>query len=106
MPLFKALAKSTELRVHEFNAKDFANTAWNFATAGHFTFSNACDAFPGLIDGDGCGDGFLPAEEAHAAINTFSLAFARFHLFGEAELEPLLNGEQEVSSDATISARP
>ena len=78
----------------------------DFATAGHFTFSNACDAFPGLIDGDGCGDGFLPAEEAHAAINTFSLAFARFHLFGEAELEPLLNGEQEVSSDATISARP
>ena len=30
--LFKALAKMAERRLDEFNAQDFANTAWAFAT--------------------------------------------------------------------------
>ena len=32
--LFKSLAKMAERRLDQFNAQDFANTAWAFATVG------------------------------------------------------------------------
>ncbi|MFT6400014.1 MAG: hypothetical protein ACJAYU_004784 [Bradymonadia bacterium] len=57
----------------------------DFIEAGHFTFSNMCDTLPGLIDGDGCGDGFLNPERALDLINRYALAFARAQLWAHPE---------------------
>ncbi len=67
-PIWEALDGPDDMRI-------------DFLGAGHFTFSNMCDTLPGLIDGDGCGDGFLDPVRAQELINRYSLAFARAHLW-------------------------
>ena len=71
----------------------------DLATAGHMTFSDACGLFPGLFSDDGCGDGFLPAEVAHPIINAYSMAFARYHLWGDDTDLDLLLGERSLDPD-------
>ncbi|MEO1266666.1 MAG: alpha/beta fold hydrolase [Myxococcota bacterium] len=86
-----------------WNAMDGPNaTRMVFLNAGHMTFSNLCEVVPGFADDDGCGDSFLPPEEAHIIINAYSMAFARAYVLGDPQaaawLEEgfLLEGEVEV----------
>lgn len=74
----------------------------DFATAGHFTFSIACEL--GFPEGDGCGPDYLPVEEAYDAINALTLAWARHHLFGDDGVLPLLSDPSLTSSDLTFSS--
>lgn len=82
------------------------NLRVDFANAGHFTFSNACQlvdlGFPIGIS-DGCGGTFLPSSRAFAAINAYALAFAERHLLGATDTDALLSGELSIETDATLS---
>lgn len=82
------------------------NLRVDFANAGHFTFSNACQlvdlGFPIGIS-DGCGGTFLPTSRAFPAINAYALAFAEKHLAGATDTDPLLSGELVIETDATLS---
>lgn len=82
------------------------NIRVDFANAGHFTFSNACElvdlGFPIGIS-DGCGATFLPTARAFPAINAYALAFAERHLVGATDTDALLSGELVIETDATLS---
>lgn len=77
----------------------------DFAEAGHFTFSNMCDLFGPVVENDGCEDDFMDVEEAYFVINTFSMAFARFHLLGDDSERALLDGEDLLHPDIVYSRR-
>jgi predicted dienelactone hydrolase len=79
------------------------NLRVSFATAGHFTFSNACTLSLGVTFSDGCGPGFLPPERAHRAINAYALAFLGKHLLAEAAGDDLLTGDRIIEPDITLS---
>ncbi len=74
-----------------------------FATAGHFTFSDACTLSLGATFSDGCGPGFILPENAHRAINAYALAFLGKHLLGDASQDDLLTGERAIEPDVTLS---
>jgi predicted dienelactone hydrolase len=75
----------------------------DFATAGHFTFSDACTLNLGVAITDGCGPGFLPSERAHRAINAYALAFLDLHLRDDRRGAALLSGELTIEPDVTLS---
>ncbi len=82
------------------------NVRLDFATAGHFTFSDACSlAAIGVPVGeaDGCGAGFIPPADAQKAINAYALAFAELHLAGDASGQDLLDGTRTIEPDITLS---
>ncbi|MGM0577648.1 MAG: alpha/beta hydrolase family protein [Myxococcota bacterium] len=87
-PLWEGLEGSGDLRV-------------DIATAGHFTFSNACEI--GLNLDDGCGDEYIPFEDAYDIVRAYSLGFLRHHLLGHAGLAPLLEGEVTLSDEVALS---
>jgi predicted dienelactone hydrolase len=92
-PIWAALDGDSDLRV-------------DFHTAGHFTFSNACEIAPGLIgEGDGCGPSFIGPERAFQAINAYSLAFTRFHVLGEDTDLDLLMGERDFGGDIELFSK-
>ena len=77
----------------------------DFATAGHFTFSNACALAPAIGENDGCGVGFVDLEEAYRTINAFSMAFIQRHLFGDDSGADILDGTRLLSNDITLSKK-
>ncbi len=79
------------------------NRRLDFATAGHFTFSDACALPVAIGEDDGCGPGFLPPERAHAAINAYARAFLDLHLRGDDRGASLLDGELTIETDVTLS---
>ena len=81
--------------------------------AGHFTFSNLCDAAPAVFDGDGCGDEFIDSVEAHQTISAYGLAFGRAILGADHEQGLALVGglnrprvTLEAHQDAACSVDP
>lgn len=72
---------------------------------GHHSFDIACELFPALGEGDGCGDDFVDADEAHRLISTYALAFARRHLFDDNSVSALLDGETSLSTEAVLSKK-
>jgi len=79
------------------------NLRLDFATAGHFTFSDACALPIAIGEDDGCGEGFIEPARAHAAINAYALAFLRLHLQGDDAGAALLSGAEVIEPDATLS---
>lgn len=75
----------------------------DFATAGHFTFSDACALPIAIGEDDGCGAGFIEPAQAHAAINAYALAFLRLHLLGDDSGSALLSGDERIEPDLTLS---
>lgn len=71
-------------------------------TGGHFTFSNACEVLPALGADDGCGEGMIPASDAHEILRTYALAFARKHLFDDDSVEDVLSGAGLGSAEAVV----
>ena len=68
----------------------------SFLDAGHATFTIACEHFPTLEQDDGCGPTFTPILDAQAVMLWHSLAFLRFHLWGDEEArDQLIQGESE-----------
>lgn len=69
----------------------------NLPKAGHFTFSNMCSKFSNVSDqikNDGCSDDFIDPARAHEIINTYSLAFARYHLFDDQKAKAVIDGDR------------
>ncbi|TNF24196.1 MAG: hypothetical protein EP329_25495 [Deltaproteobacteria bacterium] len=79
------------------------NLRIDFATAGHFTFSDACELDVGAAFEDGCGEAFLDADAAHTAIDAYALAFLRLQLLGDTGGVPLLDGTVSIEDDVTLS---
>ncbi|MBN1946054.1 MAG: hypothetical protein JW797_10280 [Bradymonadales bacterium] len=77
----------------------------NFTTGGHFTFSNMCSLMPAAAQDDGCGEGFLPPEQAYAIINAYALAFARHHLWGDQTVSDLLEGSRILSEEVVLLSK-
>ena len=75
----------------------------DFPNAGHFSFSDVCEAVPGAVTDDGCGPGFTPTADVHAVVDTYALAFARRHLFGDARQAALLGGEPPPPDSARLA---
>jgi predicted dienelactone hydrolase len=75
----------------------------DFPEAGHFSFADICEALPGAVRGDGCGDGFTPTPEIHTVANTYTLAFLRKHLFGDTRNDGLLSGDPAPADIAVLS---
>ena len=78
------------------------NRRVDFATAGHFTFSDACGLGLGRLDDDGCGADFIDSDAAHVAIDAYALAFLRLHLLGDASGASILDGTTPLEDDATL----
>ncbi len=92
-PIWAGLDGESDLRV-------------DFHTAGHFTFSNACQIAPGLIgQDDGCGPEFIGPERAFQAINAYSLAFTRYHVLGDDTDLDLLLGERDFGNDIELFSK-
>lgn len=76
----------------------------NLPEAGHFTFSNMCDF--GFADdqprlaNDGCSDDFVDPARAYTLVNTYGLAFARYHLFDDQEAGEIVDGERFPVGDS------
>ena len=75
----------------------------DLTTGGHFTFSNACGLLPGVGDGDGCGPEFITPEETFLVVNAYSMAFARYHLWGDDVAAGLLDGTESISDVIELS---
>ncbi len=66
----------------------------------HFSFVSICydldEAVINLVQPDafedGCGEGFIPAEEAVPVLAAYVFAFGRLHVLGESEWQPVLTG--------------
>lgn len=75
----------------------------DFTTGGHFSFSNACEVAENLNYSigvnDGCSPAFLDPAEVWRVANAYSLAFARFHLWGDESNMDLLNGTEVLNRD-------
>ena len=68
----------------------------DFTGGGHFTFSNMCELLPvGPVLNDGCGEEFIPYEDAFPVINAYTMAWARYVLWGDEEGLDLLRGVDE-----------
>lgn len=91
-PVWDGLAGSQHMRI-------------DFATAGHFTFSNACDFLPSIGLDDGCADRFIEPSRAHQAINSYALAFLRYHLWGDESNADILDGTTQLETDITLSTK-
>lgn len=79
------------------------NLRIDLATAGHFTFSDACSLGLNIGVGDGCGEGFIEPSRAHVAVNAYALAFLRLHLLGDDSGRPLLEGREAADAEVTLS---
>lgn len=68
----------------------------NLPKAGHFTFSNMCDLFGSVeqVKNDGCGMDFIDVQRAYDIINTYSLAYARYHLFDDPDAKEIIDGDR------------
>jgi len=62
--------------------------------AGHFSYSNMCVVlgFVPEVQNDGCDSSFIEPELGFQIMNAYAMAFARLHLFNDAENLDLLNG--------------
>lgn len=77
------------------------NRRIDFETGGHLTFANACEF--GLVEGDGCGAGFIEPSDAFAIINEYSVAFVEQVILG-SDRASLLDGiDPAVPDGATLS---
>lgn len=76
-----------------------------FPTAGHYTFSNACELGLGVGADDGCGEAFIARDRALAILDAFTLGWLRYHLMGDASVLPLLDGEDPLA-DGLVLSRP
>ena len=68
----------------------------NLPRGGHFTFSNMCDLFGTIeqVKNDGCGENFVETQKAYDIINTYSLAFVRYHLFDDMTAKEIIDGSR------------
>lgn len=48
-------------------------------------------------------DGVIPLEEGNRIVFSYVLAFARLHALGDTEMQSVIDGEVEISSEATLS---
>ncbi|MCP4810681.1 MAG: hypothetical protein GY884_35550, partial [Proteobacteria bacterium] len=76
----------------------------SLTTAGHYTFSIACDF--GFQAGDGCGDGFIPSSDAYPIISAYTLAWYRRHLEEDASVDALLDGDETLSDMLVLTVAP
>lgn len=74
----------------------------NLPRGGHSSFAITCEVLPEAAEDDGCGAGFLDFHEAFRIVDTYALAFARRHLFGDASMAALLDGQTAISSEAQL----
>jgi predicted dienelactone hydrolase len=66
----------------------------------HYSFVTICyDLDPAILEllrpnagDDGCGDAFIPAEEAIPVLAAYVLAFGRLHVLGQTEWDSVLTG--------------
>jgi hypothetical protein len=77
----------------------------NLTTAGHQSFGILCDIMPSFAEDQGCGEAFMPHEEVYEIINVYSLAFARFHFFGDTAMETILSGELSFSDAVEVHTK-
>ena len=90
-PIWAGLNGSEDMRV-------------DIETAGHYTFSDACELIPSIVGDDGCGDDFIASDDAHFVINAYSLAFIRSRLWGDASATDLLDDvDNPLHSSAVLS---
>jgi hypothetical protein len=73
-----------------------------FLDAGHATFTVACEHFPTLEQDDGCGESFTPVLEAQAVMLSYTLIFARAHLWQDQESLTLLEGLDNLTPLETL----
>ena len=77
----------------------------NLDTGGHHSFVITCEVFPSQGEGDGCGEGFIDWQTAHTVMNTYALAFSRYHLFGDTGAMTLLDGTDTVAPEVTLELK-
>lgn len=79
------------------------NLRVDLATAGHFTFSDACELPLGIGADDGCGPDNIPWGQAHAIINAYAVAFLARTLRGDDAGAAVLDGSAHLDDDVTVS---
>ena len=80
---------------------DHPEDVWvRMPTGAHFTFISICHDLdimllegiqPGVTE-DGCGDQFIPSEDAVPVLGAYLLAFGRRHVLGQTEWDSVLKG--------------
>lgn len=77
----------------------------NYDRGGHHSYILTCEVSPRIGDenGGGCGDEFTDWQTLLQATNVYSLAFARYHLFLDDNMLPILNGESHTFEEVTLT---
>lgn len=78
---------------------DAPSVRLDMLNAGHFTYSNMCDIVP--VE-DGCGEESIEPELAREIINAYSMAFARWHLWGVEEDRAIATGEEVIYDENIV----
>ena len=77
----------------------------NYDRGGHHSYILTCEVLPSVGDenGGGCSDDFTDYQVLLSATNTYALAFARYHLFEDEQMLPILEGERSKYDEVTTS---
>jgi len=79
----------------------------NYDKGGHHSYILTCELSPviALENGGGCEDANTDFRTLLEATNVYSMAFTRYHLFGDQGMLPILQGEASTYEDVTITQK-
>lgn len=93
-PYWAAMSRDDALRI-------------NYDKGGHHSYILTCELSPviALENGGGCEDANTDYRILLEATNVYSMAFTRFHLFGDRSMLPILEGQASTYEDVAIIQR-
>ena len=79
----------------------------NYDKGGHHSYILTCELSPviALGNGGGCEDANTDFRTLLEATNVYSMAFTRYHLFGDQAMLPILQGQASTYEDVTITQK-
>jgi predicted dienelactone hydrolase len=79
------------------------NRRVDFANTGHDGFISLCLFAPSLSESGGCEPERLDPRASLRLVNSYALAFARLHLFGDESVRDIVDGAVALHDDAKVS---
>lgn len=79
----------------------------NYDKGGHHSYILTCELSPVIAfeNGGGCEDANTDFRTLLEATNVYSMAFTRYHLFGDQAMLPILQGQASTYEDVTITQK-
>ena len=76
----------------------------NYDKGGHHSYILTCELSPVIAfeNGGGCEEANTDYRILLEATNVYSMAFVRYHLFGDQNMRPILEGSAPTFEDVTV----